>query len=123
MSQDSESADTEPIELETQLNPTVEQSQEQDLQALLDQLHQERDSLNRLVQKLSLTGELLWGWTERVVENEMPEWDVTLLAILQRESRSCTQSQTAGGNVALVWTASCGAWRRRGTTTDRKQTT
>uniref|UniRef100_A0A4W5KNN0 Uncharacterized protein n=1 Tax=Hucho hucho TaxID=62062 RepID=A0A4W5KNN0_9TELE len=50
---DSESADTEPIELETQLNPTVEQ--EQDLQALLDQLHQERDSLNRLVQKLSLT--------------------------------------------------------------------
>ncbi|XP_029596788.1 testis-specific gene 10 protein isoform X2 [Salmo trutta] len=55
MSQDSESADTEPIELETQLNPTVEQNQEQDLQALLDQLHQERDSLNRLVQKLSLT--------------------------------------------------------------------
>lgn len=65
MSQDSESGDTEPIELETQLNPTVEQNQEQDLQALLDQLHQERDSLNRLVQKLSLTGELLWGWTER----------------------------------------------------------
>ncbi|XP_038835804.1 testis-specific gene 10 protein-like [Salvelinus namaycush] len=55
MSQDSESADTEPIELETQLNPTVEQNQEQDLQALLDQLHQERDSLNRLVQKLSRT--------------------------------------------------------------------
>ncbi|XP_031648563.1 testis-specific gene 10 protein isoform X1 [Oncorhynchus kisutch] len=55
MSQDSESADTEPIELETQLNPTVEQNQEQDLQTLLDQLHQERDSLNRLVQKLSLT--------------------------------------------------------------------